>query len=767
MRNFLTGTALLAAALATTPALALPGLPELPSLEAILNYQPKIPLRVYTADKVLIAEYGEHREFVPIKKIPPMMRNALLAIEDARFYEHGGVDWKRAAGAVKGWASGGRMTGFSTITMQIPRNFMLSRARTAERKLAEIRLAYEIEEKLSKDQILEVYMNQVFLGQRAYGFAAAARTYFNKPLERLSLAEMAMLAGLPQNPSEHNPVANPRKARKRQLQVLDRMRELKWITPAQHAQAVAEPLRVQSRAEYYAGHSQYVAEMARQYAVAQFKDEAYTKGYTVTTTIRSAEQEAAFAAVRRNVLDFDRRRGYRGPESSVRLPPAGPARAQAIAAALQKRPSSEGLLAAVVLAASPSSVRAQLASGEVVEVRGAGLAFAARALAKGARAPVRIVPGSVVRVSRAGKDAWAIAQLPQVAAAFVAVDANSGAIRALVGGFDYNFQKFNHVTQAWRQPGSAFKPFLYSAALERGMWPGTLIFDAPLDMPGENAGATWSPRNDDDAYDGEVTMRQALTRSKNVASVRLLREVGIAPMREHMRRFGFEPARHPSNYTLALGTGAVTPLQLAGAYAVFANGGYKVQPYLIANVTDGTGKVLAQSGAPQTPTESQRVLDARNAFLMDSMMRDVARFGTAAQAGARLGRGDIAGKTGTTTDAVDGWFAGYGGGIAAVAWMGYDEPRSLGRAEYGSTVALPAWVDYMARALSAHPEQPRARPDGLAERDGDMLYAEHLLGTAVDAVGFEELAPPPEPGEQGELPAAAPLPEGGIEDTDG
>ena len=731
-----------------TPMLAaaeVPGLPELPSVEAILNYQPKIPLRVYTADKVLIGEFGEHREFIPIAKIPPMMRNALLAIEDARFYEHSGVDWKRAAGAVKGWVGGGRMTGFSTITMQIPRNFMLSRERTAERKLAEIRLAWEIEQKLSKDQILEVYMNQVYLGQRAYGFGAAARTYFNKPLDRLSLAQMAMLAGLPQNPSDHNPVANPQKARKRQLQVLNRLRELKWISAAQYAQAVAEPLRVAPRAEYYVGHSQYVAEMARQYVVAQYKDDAYTKGYTVTTTIGSRDQEAAWAAVRRNVLEFDKRRGYRGPEARITLPPAGAARDQAIAAALQKRPSSEGLLPAVVLSASPSVVRARLASGEAVDVRGAGLSFASRALSKAAARPLRIAPGSVVRVTRSGKDAWAISQLPQVASAFVSLDPETGAVRALVGGFDYNLQKFNHVTQAWRQPGSAFKPILYSAALEHGFWPGTRILDAPLDMPGENAGATWSPRNDDGEYDGEVTLRQALTRSKNIASVRLLRAVGVDRLREHMRRFGFDPARHPANYTAALGTGSVTPLQMAGAYSVFANGGFRVQPYVIDKVTDGAGKVLVQARAPAPRQEAQRVLDARNAFIIDSMMRDVARYGTAAQAGAQLGRGDVAGKTGTTTDAMDGWFAGYAGGVVAVSWMGYDEPRSMGRQEFGSTLALPAWIDYMGRTVAGKPEAAPARPDGIVDREGDLIYAEYMFGTAVDALDFEELELPGQP----------------------
>ncbi|HEU4851962.1 MAG TPA: PBP1A family penicillin-binding protein [Telluria sp.] len=724
--------------------------PKLPSLDVITQYQPKIPLRVYTADKVLIGEFGEERrDFIPIAQIPEKMKKALLAIEDSRFYEHNGVDWIRAGGAIKGMITSGRITGFSTITMQIPRNFVISRAKVPSRKLAEIMLAYRLEEQLTKDQILEVYMNHMFLGQRAYGFGSAARIYFNKPLAKLSLAEMAMLAGLPQNPSYHNPIANPKRARHRQHQVLARMRELNYIDEDEYRKALAEPLKVNPRGgQEFATHAEYVAELARQQVYAQFKEEAYTRGFVVTTTIRSADQNAAYAAVRRNVTEFDQRRGYRGPEARIDLPEPGPDRDDAIDEALQQRPASDGFMPAVVLEASRKRVVAETMAGDTLELEGDALKFAARALSPEASSSLRIEPGAVIRVSRDAKKRWAIAQVPQVAAAFVSLDPDTGAYRALVGGFDYNLQKYNHVTQAWRQPGSAFKPFVYSAALEQGFWPGTLILDEPLDMPGEDAGETWSPRNDDGEFEGQVTLRRALARSKNVPTVRLMRAVGVQHVHEHMARFGFDPARHPRNLTMALGTGAVTPLQMAGAYSVIANGGYKVQPYLVSKITDGAGNTIFQA----KPPEKTRVLDSRNAFIMDSILRDVTVYGTAAAASPGLGRRDLAGKTGTTTDAVDGWFAGYGGGVVAVAWMGYDEPRTLGSKEFGSTLALPIWMDYMKRALSGVPPRVLPQPEGLVQEGDEWMYAEHANGAAIRLLDVAPLPETPAPEEEAEQP---------------
>jgi penicillin-binding protein 1A len=742
--------------------------PNVPAIDAVLDYKPKIPLRIYTADRVLIGEFGEeHRDFVPIAKVPDLMKKALLAIEDKRFYEHGGIDWVRVAGAAKSNLRGGFRQGGSTITMQVARNFFLTREKILSRKLNEVVLTYKIEDALTKDQILELYMNQMYLGQRTYGFASAAKTYFGKTLDQLSIAEMAMLAGLPQNPARHNPVSNPKRAHERQQVVLRLMRELDYITPDQYEKARAEPLRLASRRHDYELHAEYVAELVRQQVVAQYQDEAYTKGIIVTTTITKAEQQAAYASVRRNVIAYDQRHGYRGPEAIIDLPLEQQERDDAIDDVLQKRPSSDGLIPAVVISASATSVVADTLDNDRVEITGAGLKFVAGALGAKARESVRIVPGAVIRVSREGgkdgKGAWAITQVPQVAAAFVAVDADTGAYHALVGGFDYNLQKFNHVTQAWRQPGSSMKPFIYSSAISKGYTPATMILDAPLDMAGENAGATWSPQNDDFKFDGPISMRRALAESKNVPSVRLLRAVTVPYAHDWLQKFGFDGARQPNNYTMALGTGSVTPLQMAGAYAVFANGGYKIAPYLIAKIEDAGGSVLFQAKADEPHKDADRVLDPRNAFVLDTMLRDVTRYGTGAAATKQLARDDIAGKTGTTSDSVDGWFAGYAGNVVAVSWMGYDEPKSLGNREFGATVAMPIWIDYMRVALAKRPEQERAAPEGVANDSGDWTFTEFAGQPDLTVIDIERVIPPPEqpaetdplaPLEPGALPAA-------------
>ncbi|MEC5218892.1 penicillin-binding protein 1A [Actimicrobium sp. GrIS 1.19] len=724
--------------------------PGMPSLEALTDYKPKIPLRVLTADHVLIGEFGEeHRDFVPIKQIPAHMKNAVLAIEDSRFYEHGGVDFVGLLRAILNDLRGGSAQGASTITMQVARNFFLTRDKTVARKVSEIMLAYKIERALSKEQILELYMNQIYLGQRAYGFGNAAQTYFGKPLAELSIAQSAMLAGLPKAPSAYNPIVNPKRAHLRQQYILQRMRELGLITPAQFEQAAAEDIKVRSAGRLYSSHAEYAAEMVRQTLYAQYKDEVYTRGFTVITTLRSRDQDAAYAAVRRGVMDYERRHGYRGPEATIALPEDAEERQDAIDAALDKHPDSDELQAAVVTSASPKLVRAMLLSGDTIELSGDGLRFAANALSTKAAAAVRIGPGAVIRVVQDGRQRWAITQLPNVAAAFVALDPQDGAYRALVGGFDFNLSKFDHVTQAWRQPGSSIKPFIYSAALEKGFGPGSLILDAPLSLGGEAGLPVWEPKNDDNIYDGPVTIRTALAKSKNVVSIRVLRAVTPQTVRDHLAHFGFDPAKHPANLTLALGTGSVTPAQMAGAYAVFANGGYQVTPYLIQQVLDGRGAVLAQAQPIAAGQEAARVLDARNAFIMDSMLRDVTRYGTAAAA-SRLGRSDLAGKTGTTNDSVDGWFAGYGGDVVAVAWMGYDDPKSLGSREFGATLALPLWMSYMQTVLKGKAPMQHVQPDGLNRNTGDWTYAEFTQG-GVRSLGLEEPVAPGAPGAPGTL----------------
>ena len=740
-------------------------LPKVPPIDAVTDYRPKIPLRIYTADNVLIGQFGvEHRDFVPIAKIPPMMKTAVLAIEDTRFYEHGGIDFIRALGAARANLRGGFRQGASTITMQVARNFFLTNEKTIARKLTEIALAYKIEDSLTKDQILELYMNQIYLGQRSYGFSSAARSYFGKTLDQLTLAETAMLAGLPQNPARTNPVSNPKRAQARQHAILKRLLELGEIDEARYRQALAEPLRVKHDAgQSFDTRAEYVAELARQAVYQQFGEDSYTRGITVTTTILAAEQNAAYDSVRRNVLAYDQRHGYRGPEARIVLPLEAEEREEAIVDALQKRPGSDGLLPAVVLEASAQEVLVDTLEGEEVAIRGAGLKFAANALSAKARENVRITPGAIVRISK-GKDGdWAITQVPQVAAAFVAIDADTGAYHALVGGFDYNLQKFNHVTQAWRQPGSSIKPFVYSAALEKGYSPTTRILDEPIELPGATLDTPWTPQNDDGVFDGEVTLRQALVKSKNVPTVRVLRAVSVDFAHQYLEHFGFDLARHPKNYTMALGTGAVTPLQLAGGYAVFANGGYRVKPYLIARIQDGNGAVILETAPPQAKNEANRAITARNAFVVDSMLRDVARFGTAAGATRQLGRQDLAGKTGTTNDAVDGWFAGYAGNVVAVSWMGYDEPRSLGGREFGSTLAMPIWIDYMRAALAKAPPVERTPPEDVVHDGEDWIYPEFIDAGETRTIDIEQ-APVEQPldippGSQEVPPDASPFDE--------
>ncbi|MBC3935278.1 penicillin-binding protein 1A [Undibacterium rugosum] len=705
--------------------------PNLPELDSITSYNPKMPLRIYTADHVLIGEFGEERRnVVRFNEIPDVMKKAVLAIEDDRFYEHGGVDYLGIARATLHNLSGGAKQGASTITQQVARNFFLSSEQTFKRKIYEILLAWKIEQNLSKDQILEIYMNQIYLGQRAYGFSSAAQIYFGKSLKDISVAEAAMLAGLPKAPSAYNPVANPKRATVRQQYILQRMKQLGYINDAEFEQARNEELVTKTDSSDFGVHAEYVSEMARMLVYEQFKEETYTRGLNVYTTITKADQDAAYLSLRRGVMEYEKRHGYRGPEAIISIPSGKEAADEAIEKELADHSNSDDLLVAMVLEANPKQVRAVLATGEEIRIEETGLSFAASGLSVKAPANKRIQRGAVIRVMQEGKN-WVITQMPEVQSAFVAASTVDGAIKALVGGFDYNLNKFNHVTQAWRQPGSSFKPFIYSASLEKGLSPATIINDEPLSFDaGQTGGQAWEPKNYDGKYEGPMTMRKGLTKSKNMISIRILHRIGAKYGQEYTNRFGFIPEKNPPYLTLALGAGAVTPLQMAAGYAVFANGGYKINPYLISKITDTNGKVLVQAAPEKAGDENNRVIDERNAFLMDSMMKDVVRFGTATKA-LSLKRPDLAGKTGTTNDSVDAWFAGYQSKLVGIAWIGFDQPKNLGNKETGGGLALPIWIGYMQKALKDIPIEERPVPNGIISVNGDFYYAENPPGTGV------------------------------------
>ena len=718
--------------------------PNLPELDSLTDYRPKMPLRIFSADNVLIGEFGEERRnLVRIQDIPDVMKKAVLAIEDDRFYDHGGIDYAGILRAAVHNATGGARQGASTITQQVARNFFLSSEQTFKRKIYEILLAWKIEKNLSKDQILEVYMNQIYLGQRAYGFSSAAQIYFGKNLKDISVAEAAMLAGLPKAPSAYNPVVNPKRARTRQQYILVRMAQLGYISDAQFQAAKAEPLKVKTDSSEFGVHAEYVAEMARQLVYEQFKEDTYTRGLNVFTTITKADQDAAYLALRRGVMEYEKRHAYRGPEAYIAIPANKEEADDAIESELAGHPDSDDIVAAMVLQASPQKVTAVTATGEEIAITGAGLDMGKAWLSEKAAPNKRIRRGAVIRVMREEKD-WEITQMPEIESAFVAASTEDGAIKAMVGGFDYNRNKFNHVTQAWRQPGSSFKPFIYSASLERGLSPATVINDAPISFDaGQTGGQAWEPKNYDGKYEGPMTMRRGLTKSKNMVSIRILHRIGAKYGQEYTTRFGFEAERNPPYLTLALGAGAVTPLQMAGAYAVFANGGYKVSPYLISKVTDADGKVLSQANPDRAGVDANRVIDERNAFLVDSMMKDVVRFGTATKA-LSLKRPDIAGKTGTTNDSIDAWFAGYQSKLVGVAWIGYDQPKNLGNRETGGGLALPIWISYMGKALKNIPIEERAVPEGMMVVDGEYYYAENPPGTGVASLEGATRATPAE-----------------------
>ncbi len=724
--------------------------PNLPSLEVLTDYRPKIPLRVYTSDGFLIGEYGEERRaVVAFQDVPAVLKNAILAAEDDRFYQHGGIDYTgilRAAGA--NLIGGGKRQGASTITQQVARNFFLTGEKTYTRKLYEALLSFKIESNLSKDQIFELYINQIFLGQRAYGFAAAAQIYFGKPLKDISIAEAAMLAGLPKAPSAYNPVVNPNRARIRQQYVLRRMHELGYISDTQHAAALKEPLVVKRELAGYAVHAEYVAEMARQIAAERFPEEVYSRGMKVYTTIVKAEQEAAYLSLRKGVMDYDRRHGYRGAESYLDMKDIQSDQDEAIDEALQEIPDAGDLIPALVLAADARQIKAYRKGGEVVTLTGDAMKFAIRMLDDKAPPNKRLKRGAIVRLLKDDKGSWQISQLPEVESAFVAVDPRDGAIRALIGGFDFNRNKFNHVTQAWRQPGSSFKPFIYSASLEKGYNPGSVIADEPIVIPASQTGSqAWEPHNYDGKYEGPMKMRTALAKSKNMVSIRILQSIGTQYAQDYAGRFGFDPAKHPPYLTMALGAGSVTPWQMVTAYSVFANGGYKINPFVVREIRDERDQVVARSAEIEAGNEAIRSIDPRNAFMMDSMLRDVTIYGTAAKASAILKRQDLAGKTGTTNEYVDAWFCGYQMTVAGCAWIGFDQPRKLGDRETGGAAALPIWIGYMGRALKDVPVQLPSMPEGL------VAYGEGRERTYVYAENVRT-----QPDGEGEAPDTTPLP---------
>ena len=718
--------------------------PQLPDISDLADYRPKLSMRVFSVEGKVIGEFGEERrKLVPFKDIPVIVKQAVLSIEDARFYQHGGVDYIGLVRASLANVGRAKSQGASTITMQVARNVYLSSEKTFTRKIYELLLTYKLEHLLSKDQIFEIYLNQIFLGHRAYGFAAASETYFGKPIQSLSIAEAAMLAGLPKAPSAYNPINNPKRARSRQLYIIERMEENGFITSEQAKAAKTEELKIRSVTTPNTTHAEYVAEMARQLMFAQYGNDIYTRGLNVYTTIKAEDQEIAYQALRRGILDYELRQVYRGPEKFITMPTDARELEEAIDDALIEAGDKGDLLSAVVLEATPKKVRVVRQNAEVLEISGDGLKPVTSGLSDKAPPNIKLRPGAVVRVSKNAKGDWSLTQLPEVEGAFVALDPADGAIRSLVGGFDFDKNKFNHVTQAWRQPGSSFKPFIYSAAIEKGFTPATQVNDAPLFFDASVTGSqAWEPKNYDGKFEGVMSLKTALAKSKNMVSIRILQAVGPQNAQNWISRFGFDPEKHPAYLTMALGAGSVTPMQVAMGYSVFANGGYLVKPYLITKVSDPLGKVLS-AYTPIELDDRARAIEPRNAFLISHLLQEVTRAGTAMRAQATLKRSDIYGKTGTTNDSMDAWFAGYHQTLTAVTWIGYDTPRKLGDRETGGGLSLPVWISYMQHALKNTPVSGMPVPAGVVFEGNDWFYQEYTHSTGVTSLGIE--AKPAEP----------------------
>ncbi|GGP27659.1 penicillin-binding protein 1A [Silvimonas amylolytica] len=696
----------------------------LPSIKELAVYQAAQPLRIYANDgKTLLAEYGEERrDVLPLSAIPKRMQQALLAIEDARYYEHGAVDFSgMARAAVANVVSGHHGQGASTISMQVARNFYLTREKTLTRKMTEMLLAFKLEQEYGKDRLLELYMNQVYLGERAYGFAAAANIYFGKPIGEITLAQAAMLAGLPKAPSANNPANNPERAKQRQQYILKRMLELGYISAADYQSALAEPLQL---APDHAAirEAAWPVEAVRQWAIARYGEQAYSLGLDVTTTINLAAQKHADAVVRAHLLNLQAASGYRGAVKTVTLPQDGPDARTTRALLADTADSGSDVLAVLVTGRQGDVLNAVQRDGSPLELT-----------TDKSAATSKLARGAIVYARDIGKPRWQLISLPLMEASLVSLDSTTGDIEALVGGFDFDRNKYDRALQAYRQPGSAFKPFIYGAAIEKGYFPGTLVDDTQRQLGREDTGAQpWRPKNYGDNYEGFITVRRGLARSKNLVAVGLMQATGAQYAQQYAMQFGFDAARNPPSLPLALGSGSVTATQMAAAYGVFANGGTLHPPRLIKQVRQRQGKVLITE--PAQP-QGRRVVSERNAWMVDSLLRSVVHEGTGRGA-LVLGRDDLAGKTGTSNDARDAWFAGYGGDLVTVVWMGYDQPRSLGK-RTGGTLSLPVWVDYMKTAVAGRPRLERPVPDGVTQTMDDYVYAEYAQGTCLDdAHGF-------------------------------
>jgi penicillin-binding protein 1A len=717
--------------------------PQLPSIDSLREVQLHVPLRVYTAEGALMAEFGEKRRIpVTVAEVPETLVQAVLAAEDDRFFEHPGVDWQGLTRAVLHVIrTGEKGPGGSTITMQVARNFFLTREKTYARKLNEILLALKIEREISKDEILELYLNKIFLGHRAYGVGAAAQVYYGKSLPALTLAQTAMIAGLPKAPSKFNPIANPERAVQRRDYVLGRMRDLAFISQEQYAEATAAPVSASIHGQRTEVPGAYLAEMVRAWMEERYGEDAYGRGFKVYTTVQSRLQEAATQALRDALVNYDTRHGYRGAEQNGALP----ASEAEMVAFLAQQQTFGGLLPALVVEVLEKSARVHVKELGVVELPWEGIRWARRHVNENAvgAAPKKaadvLQPGDLVRVKQTTRTPkktkknpkpepvtfWRLTQLPAVEGALVSLSPDDGRILALSGGFDFFHSKFNRAVQAERQPGSSFKPFIYSAALEFGFNPGSIINDAPVVFEDASLEDAWRPENYSGKFFGPTRLRQALYKSRNLVSIRLMRSMGIDYTVEYAQRFGFVPERLPRNLSLSLGTATVTPLEVATGYSVLANGGFKVEPYLVARVETEDGEIVYEAKPPLVCPECEegvqevhghpvapRVISAENAWLMNSLMGDVIRRGTATRARV-LERNDLAGKTGTTNDQKDAWFSGFNRDVVATAWVGFDKLAPLGRREVGGRAALPAWIDYMRVALEGREERTLEQPAGL------------------------------------------------------
>ncbi|HYQ71028.1 MAG TPA: penicillin-binding protein 1A [Gammaproteobacteria bacterium] len=760
--------------------------PQLPSIDVLRDVQLQEPLRIYASDMQLLAEFGEKRRNpVKISQVPDAMVQAFLAAEDDRFFQHAGVDFQGLLrAAVELLRTGKKRQGGSTITMQVARNFFLSSEKTYLRKLTEILLAYKIEGSLSKEEILELYLNKIYLGQRAYGVEAAAQVYYGMSIADLSVARMAMIAALPKAPSRINPINNPESAVDRRNYVLGRMHQLGYLDTTTYEAAIAEPDGARLHRVQADASAAYVAEMVRHEMVQRFGDSAYTSGYEVVTTINVPRQAAATRALRKDLLNYSKRHGYRGAEASVDISEVPP---EEWVGLLSDYVEVGELEPALVTRVDEKSIEVLLKSNETVSLGWESISWARpyRSVNRLGAAPKQagdiVAKGDVVRVSRSGGD-WELGQIPVVEGALVSLRPTDGAVLALVGGFDFKRSKFNRATQARRQPGSSFKPIIYSAALEKGFTPASIINDAPVVFDDSELESTWRPENYSGQFYGPTRLREALYRSRNLVSIRILRAIGAGYAATYAENFGFSSGDLPHDLTLALGSASVTPLQMARAYSVLANGGYLINPYFISSIRNAAGEVVFMADSPvvcphcpemledivtggrKQVSVAPQVLSPQNVWLMTSMMRDVIQRGTGRKARV-LGRSDLAGKTGTTNDQMDGWFSGFNHALVATAWVGFDKLEPLGRGETGGRSALPMWIDYMREALQGIKEVIEQPPEGLVTVRIDPVTGLLARSGQQDAI-FETFMEDSVPTRTSDPAAADGLPGGGGAATD-